>query len=168
MADHSFITTRVVGDMVCEDNTLAEWWMMHGYETPELRQLAIRVLSQVSSASTCKRSWSTHEFIHSKKRNKLSANKLADLANVHFNLNLWMRSLEGKTSSSRRVREVPPATSYDVGSSFRSVDGVSTFTHDIDDEDAEEMLRDEGIGSDEVEEFSDDSDEDGDAITFID
>ena len=38
----------------------------------------------------------------------------------------------------------------------------------MDDEDTQEMFRDEGIGSDEVEEFSDDSDEDGDAITFID
>ena len=44
---HSFITTRAVGDMVCVDNTPAEWWMMHGYETPELRQLEIIVLSQV-------------------------------------------------------------------------------------------------------------------------
>ena len=79
-----------------------------------------------------------------------------------------MRSLEGKTSSSKRVREVPLATSYDVGSSSRSVDGVSTSTHDMDDEDAKEMFRDEGVGSDEVEEFNDDSDEDGDAITFID
>ena len=79
-----------------------------------------------------------------------------------------MRSLEGKTASSKRLREVPPATSYDVGSSSRSVDGVSTSTHDMHDEDGEEMFRDEGIGSDEVEGFSDDSDEDGDAITFID
>ena len=38
----------------------------------------------------------------------------------------------------------------------------------MDDEDTQEMFRDEGIGSDEVEGFSDDSDEDGDAITFVD
>ena len=38
----------------------------------------------------------------------------------------------------------------------------------MDDEDTQEMFRDEGIGSDEVEGFSDNSDEDGDAITFVD
>ena len=79
-----------------------------------------------------------------------------------------MRSLEGKTANSKRLREVPLATSYDVESSSRSVDVVSTSTHDMDDVEVEEMFRDEGIGSDEVEGFSDDSDEDGDAITFID
>ena len=79
-----------------------------------------------------------------------------------------MRSLEGKTSSSKRVRKVPPGTSYDVGSYSRSVDGLSTSAHGMDDEDAEEMFSDEDIGGDKVEWFSDDSDEDGDAITFID
>ena len=79
-----------------------------------------------------------------------------------------MGSLEGNTSSSKRVREVPLSTSYNVGSSSRSVDGVSTSTHDMDDVEAEEIFRDEGIGNDEVEGFSNDSDEDGDAITFID
>ena len=78
-----------------------------------------------------------------------------------------MRSLEGNTSSSKRVREFSPATSYNVGPYSRIVDGVSTSTRDMDDEDGEEMFRDEGIGSDEVEGFSNDSDEDGDAITFI-
>ena len=79
-----------------------------------------------------------------------------------------MRSLEGNTSSSKRVREVPLATSYDVGSSSRPVDDVRTFTNDMDVEKYEEMFRDEGIGSDEVEKNSDDNDEDVDAITFID
>ena len=38
----------------------------------------------------------------------------------------------------------------------------------MDDEDTQKMFRDEGIGSDEVEGFSDNSDEGGDAITFVD
>ena len=78
-----------------------------------------------------------------------------------------MRSLEGKTSSSKRVREVPPATSYDVGSSSRGVDDVRTSTNGMDVEEYEEMFRDKGIGSDEVEEFSDDNDEYACTITFI-
>ena len=97
----------------------------------------------------------------------MSAKKLADLANIHCNLNLWKRSLEGKTYSSKRVREIPSTTSYDVGSSSRSVDDMRTSTNGMDDEEDEEMFRDKGIGSDEVEEFTNDSDEDGDEITFI-
>ena len=93
----------------------------------------------------------------------MSAEKLADLANVHCNLHLWLRSLEGNTSSSKKVREVPPgiSTSYDVGSSSRGVEDVSTSTHGLDDEDDNELLRDEGVDSDEAENFSYDSGEDG-------
>ena len=79
-----------------------------------------------------------------------------------------MRYLEGKTSSSKRVREVPPATSDDVGTSSRSVDDVKTSTNGMDDEEDEEMFRDKGMGTDEVEEISHDKDENEDAISFID
>ena len=122
----------------------------------------------VRSASKCERICITHEFFHSKKINKLFANKLPYLANVHCNLNLWTRSLEGKTSSSKSVREVPSATSYDVGSCSRSVDDVKTSTNGMDDEEDEEMFRDKGMGTYEVEEISHDNDENEDAISFID
>ena len=44
---------------------------------------------------------------------------------------------------------------------------MRTYTHGMDDKYDGEMFRDEGIGSDEVEEFSDDNDEYAGTITFI-
>ena len=48
----------------------------------------MKVLSQVSSASACERNWSTFEFIHTKKRNRLSCKKARDIVFVHTNLRL--------------------------------------------------------------------------------
>ncbi|RVW74671.1 hypothetical protein CK203_052028 [Vitis vinifera] len=37
----------------------AEWWFMYGNQTPTLRKLAIKVLSQTASSTACERNWST-------------------------------------------------------------------------------------------------------------
>ncbi|RVW78683.1 hypothetical protein CK203_048418 [Vitis vinifera] len=37
----------------------AEWWFMYENQTPTLRKLAIKVLSQTASSSACERNWST-------------------------------------------------------------------------------------------------------------
>lgn len=55
---------------------------------PKLQRIAIRILSQVSSASASERNWSTYDFIHSKKRNRLTPNRAADLVYVFTNLRL--------------------------------------------------------------------------------
>lgn len=67
------------------------WWENYGTGTPMLQRLAIRVLSQVSSASACERNWSTYGFIHSTKRNRLGHKKADDLVYVHSNLRLISR-----------------------------------------------------------------------------
>lgn len=67
------------------------WWENYGTGTPMLQRLAIRVLSQVSSASACERNWSTYGFIHSMKRNRLGHTKADDLVFVHSNLRLISR-----------------------------------------------------------------------------
>ncbi|RVW31338.1 hypothetical protein CK203_106080 [Vitis vinifera] len=36
-----------------------EWWFMYGNQTPTLRKLDIKVLSQTASSSACERNWST-------------------------------------------------------------------------------------------------------------
>ncbi|XP_059065995.1 uncharacterized protein LOC131857434 isoform X2 [Cryptomeria japonica] len=60
-------------------------------ETPNIQKLAIRILSQPCSASGCERNWSMFEHIHSKRRNRLSVEKMNDLVFVHYNLRLRMR-----------------------------------------------------------------------------
>ncbi|XP_057814831.2 uncharacterized protein LOC131028553 [Cryptomeria japonica] len=67
------------------------WWNFFGLETPNVQKLAIRILSQPCSASGCECNWSMFEHIHSKRRNRLSVEKMNDLVFVHYNLRLRMR-----------------------------------------------------------------------------
>lgn len=64
------------------------WWENYGATTTTLQQLALKVLSQVSSACACERSWSTYDFIHSKKRNCLGSKRAQDLVHVFTNRRL--------------------------------------------------------------------------------
>lgn len=64
------------------------WWLAFGAGAPELQSLAVKVLSQCTVVSTCERSWSTFDFIHSKRRNRLSAERSSDLVYVFSNLRL--------------------------------------------------------------------------------
>ena len=49
---------------------------------------SIRILSQVSSACSCERSWSNYDFIHNKRRNRLTPSRARDLVWVFINLRL--------------------------------------------------------------------------------
>ena len=64
------------------------WWMAFGAHVPELQTVAVRVLSQVASASSCERNWSTFDFIHTKKRNRLKCKRVRNIVFVHSNLRL--------------------------------------------------------------------------------
>jgi len=57
------------------------WWMSFGSQTPKLQNIAVKVLSQVTSSGSCERNWSTFEFIHTKKRNRLACATLITLLN---------------------------------------------------------------------------------------
>ena len=65
-----------------------KFWHQFGSETPELQRVAVPVLSQVSCASACERNWSSYDFIHSKKRNRLTPSRAADLVRVFSDLRL--------------------------------------------------------------------------------
>jgi hypothetical protein len=62
-----------------------QWWQMYGEGHPELQKVAIRVLSQVTSACSCERAWSTYDFIHNKRRNRLRQDRARDLVYVFTN-----------------------------------------------------------------------------------
>lgn len=64
------------------------WWMQCGGAAPELQKVACKVLSQVSSACSCERNWSTYGFIHSKARNRLQPFRAEKLVAVHSNMRL--------------------------------------------------------------------------------
>lgn len=65
-----------------KDMVAWEWWDQYGYFWPELRYVAMRILAQPSSASSCERNWSTYDFIHNKRRNKLTLARADDLVYV--------------------------------------------------------------------------------------
>lgn len=67
---------RPVAMAAAKEMSASRWWQAFGAHVPELQKVAIRVLSQVPSASACERNWSTFDFIHSKKRNRLHCDKV--------------------------------------------------------------------------------------------
>ncbi|XP_075654755.1 uncharacterized protein LOC142624914 [Castanea sativa] len=70
------------------------WWEQFGLGAPDLQSFAIRVLSQCCSATGCERNWSTFEYVHSKKRNRLEHKRVNDLVFVHYNLRLQQRNIQ--------------------------------------------------------------------------
>ena len=48
-----------------------KWWVFHGTSAPMLQSIALKLLRQHCSSSCCEINWSTYNFIHSMKRNKL-------------------------------------------------------------------------------------------------
>jgi hypothetical protein len=65
-----------------------EWWMLYGGSTPELKQIAIKVLSQPCCASAAEQNWAQYDEIHSKKRNKLGQTKASQVVYAGTNLRL--------------------------------------------------------------------------------
>ena len=67
------------------------WWRMHGDDAPEIKHLAIRLLSHITSSSVAERYWSTYSFIHSIKRNILTSRRENKLVAEHSALRLVHR-----------------------------------------------------------------------------
>ncbi|KAH7565899.1 hypothetical protein JRO89_XS08G0035200 [Xanthoceras sorbifolium] len=68
-----------------------KWWLFHGASTPTLQSIALKLFGQPCSSSCCERNWSTYNFIHSMRRNKMTPQRAEDLVYVHTNLRLLSR-----------------------------------------------------------------------------
>jgi hypothetical protein len=62
-----------------------QWWDTHAGAHPELQRVAKRLLAQPVSACTCERNWSAYDFIHNKRRNRLTAARARNLVYVFTN-----------------------------------------------------------------------------------
>jgi hypothetical protein len=62
------------------------WWNIYGGGTPQLQRLATQVISQVVNTSFAERCWSTYNFIHNVKINRLNVVREESLVYVHYNL----------------------------------------------------------------------------------
>ncbi|KAE8687321.1 3-hydroxyisobutyryl-CoA hydrolase 1-like [Hibiscus syriacus] len=69
----------------------AEWWASFGNDAPELKKIAIKVLSLTCSASGCERNWSIFSLLHNKRRNRLAQTQLNNLVYVKYNRALKRR-----------------------------------------------------------------------------
>ena len=72
----------------------AEWWFMYGNQTPTLRKLTVKVLSQTASSFVCERNWSTFALIHTKQQNRLAYPQLEQLVFCYYNMRLKLRDME--------------------------------------------------------------------------
>lgn len=103
-ADFSTGTGRFAGYDVIRDRGAKNpysWWATHGATSPPLQQLAMRLLSQVTSSSYCERNWSTYGNLYSVKKSRLEQSRAKTMVYVHTNLRLIYRQredwLKGKT-----------------------------------------------------------------------
>ncbi|KAM0866668.1 hypothetical protein ACQ4PT_042490 [Festuca glaucescens] len=64
-----------------------DWWRSYGGRAIELQRFAKRIVSLCASSSGYERNWSTFEFIHTKKRNRLQHQRLNDNVFVKYNRN---------------------------------------------------------------------------------
>ena len=71
-----------------------EWWFMYGNHAPTLRNLALKILSQITSSSACERNWSTFALIHTKQRNQLAYPRLQQLVFCYYNMKLKIRDMK--------------------------------------------------------------------------
>lgn len=112
--------------------TPAKWWYHWGGYTPHLQKYALMLLSQCSSASSCKRNWSTYNLIRSKRKNQMNIEKICDLDNCNFNLKL-VKPIFMKAQSTKEIAkdDEPMVNCYDKGDwfddeSFRDSSGWDT------------------------------------------
>ncbi|KAM0924434.1 hypothetical protein ACQ4PT_004856 [Festuca glaucescens] len=66
----------------------AKWWSNHGSSAPNLRVLAMRILSLTCSSSACERNFSVFQQVHTKSRNRLLHDKMRDLVFIKANSKL--------------------------------------------------------------------------------
>lgn len=63
----------------------AKWWLNYGTSAPQLKKLAMKILSLTCSSSACERNWSAFEQVHAKKRSRLLHDRMRDLVFIKFN-----------------------------------------------------------------------------------
>nr|XP_043631554.1 uncharacterized protein LOC122603007 [Erigeron canadensis] len=96
-----------------------DWWSTYGSATPQLAEVAIKVLSQPISSSSAERNWSTYSHIHNVKRNRLNSKRADKLVFIHSNIRCQSRLQESYKSGPNKRWDMDPESSYLEGSSAR-------------------------------------------------
>ncbi|XP_074304319.1 uncharacterized protein LOC141639034 [Silene latifolia] len=88
------------------------WWNAYGSETPELADIAVRVLSQPISSSSAEKVWSTYSFIHNTKRNRLNGARADKLVFIHSNIRLLSRYTTSYNQGPSKKWDINPESDY--------------------------------------------------------
>ncbi|XP_057964619.1 uncharacterized protein LOC131155470 [Malania oleifera] len=117
----------------------AQWWMAYGSTTPNLQKFAVKILSLTSSATSCERNWSIFQHLHSKRRNRLSQQRLNDLVFVKYNRTLRRQYDKRDTIDPILLKDIDDSNEWLIG----RMDGDS-------DEDDELVFEDDNLTWDSV------------------
>uniref|UniRef100_A0A803N8U3 HAT C-terminal dimerisation domain-containing protein n=1 Tax=Chenopodium quinoa TaxID=63459 RepID=A0A803N8U3_CHEQI len=88
------------------------WWSTYGAETPELAEIAVKVLSQPITSSSAERVWSTYSYIHNIKRNRLNYLRADKFVFIHTNIRLISRFTASYKDGPYRKWDVKPEATY--------------------------------------------------------
>ena len=58
------------------------WWETHGAACPILQKLSLRIISQVTSSSSCERNWSPYGNLYNLKKTRLKQSKAKTMVYV--------------------------------------------------------------------------------------
>ncbi|OMO84664.1 hypothetical protein CCACVL1_10726 [Corchorus capsularis] len=89
-----------------------EWWSTYGSETPELMEVAKKVLSQPISSSSAERAWSTYSYIYNVKRNRLNCTRADKLVFIHSNICLISRFNQSYEDDPFKKWDIDPDNTY--------------------------------------------------------
>ena len=113
-----------------------DWWSTYGAETPELAEVAKKVLSQPITSLSAERNWSTYSYIHSVKRNRLTCSRADKLVYVHSNARLCSRFSEAYKEGPHKKWDMNPESTNLENSMLEDM-----MWDDLDDDDDEDNGR---------------------------
>ncbi|XP_016164569.1 uncharacterized protein LOC107607097 [Arachis ipaensis] len=116
----------------------AFWWRTYGHEAPNMRDLAIKILSLTCSASGCEHNWSIFEHIHTKKRNRLDHERMESLVFIKYNQQLIERYNLKDEVDPIALNDIDECNEWLVGEI-----GTATFREDSVDDDADFVHQDD-------------------------
>ncbi|XP_057965655.1 uncharacterized protein LOC131155937 [Malania oleifera] len=108
--------------------------MEYGSTTPNSQKFAEKILSLTCSATSCERNWSIFQHLHSKRRNRLSQQRLNDLVFVKYNRTLRRRCDKRDTIDPILLKDIDGSNEWLIG----RMDGDS-------DEDDELVFEDDNL-----------------------
>ncbi|XP_048139360.1 uncharacterized protein LOC115735362 isoform X2 [Rhodamnia argentea] len=117
------------------------WWVNHGACAPMLQSIALKLLTQPSSASCAERNWSNYSFVHSVRRNKMTQKRGEDLVFIHNNLRLLSRKSPQYAEGETKMWDI----GGDAFDTFEDVGVLEVASLSLDEPEMESVVFSEGV-----------------------